>query len=422
MVHDVASELLEQVATLQLNAQSTAFAAEHVGWKNKVNDMDACSLRFDQAKKNLLRKLSHVSGEDEVKIEINARNEAGVAGRKAAEQVLALLQPTDQQAKLQIIEAVTAKTSQLLAQLPPPPANWSQPGPSCPAKSLPQLSNDPGSPSAKLAEVWHAYTLALDKEHEMEVAARPCNGSYSVDESNKTAFLQATTSRQAFAQALQLVLVEVENEHKELRQKLLVTAHTLAAWCTATALQHQEELHRREEGLLSAKARAGEFSKRIEQMEKAQKNRLATERELEEFLDSRDKMQDIIDGAKKKVSRMQERGQAVPTELKLKLQNGEHNLQVLLRSSESQKMWASLREVQRHVPEIVLRLPWLNPFFGTPAHGIPVRQLSEYTELQRLFATDSTHNRHQLFKAKWFNDTSTANRLDGESKDDGKDG
>lgn len=67
----------------------------------------------------------------------------------------------------------------------------------------------------------------------------------------------------------------------------------------------------------------------------------------------------------------------------------------------------ALQAVQRHLPEVMLRFPTLNPFFGSPAQGMQVRELSDYSEVQPLFADSKSSqpgNRRILIKAKWVPD------------------
>ena len=66
---------------------------------------------------------------------------------------------------------------------------------------------------------------------------------------------------------------------------------------------------------------------------------------------------------------------------------------------------ARVRTVLKQLPELVLRLPLLDPFFGSDAQGVPQRDFLCYCDVEPLFVEPgSAVGRHEMLRAIWLDE------------------
>ena len=99
---------------------------------------------------------------------------------------------------------------------------------------------------------------------------------------------------------------------------------------------------------------------------------------VEELWDRQEDLQDDIVSAKRAIEKARKRGR--PTgEQELKLAQHVTSLSKHLRSPANRRGMAQVRVILRQLPELVLRLPALDPFYGTDAQGVPQRDFASYS-------------------------------------------
>ena len=103
---------------------------------------------------------------------------------------------------------------------------------------------------------------------------------------------------------------------------------------------------------------------------------------VEQLWDRQDDLQDDIASAKRAIEKARKRGR--PTD-KQELELAQHvtSLSKHLRSPAHRRGMAQVRMVLRQLPELVLRLPALDPFYGTDAQGVPQRDFASYSSTLR---------------------------------------
>ena len=99
---------------------------------------------------------------------------------------------------------------------------------------------------------------------------------------------------------------------------------------------------------------------------------------MEALWDREEDLQDEIDAVQKIIDKARRRGQ--PTaEKELELAAKISTLSEQMRSPAHRRGMTQVRSIMTHLPELLLRLPALDPYWGTDAQGVPQRDFNCYS-------------------------------------------
>ena len=167
---------------------------------------------------------------------------------------------------------------------------------------------------------------------------------------------------------------------------------------------------------------------------------------MDELLDRQEELQNVIENARRAIEQAKTR--ARPTgEKERELKGAQARLSVLLRSPAHRRGMARVTIAMSQLPELVLRsfcsrfpghvlwsascglqlcfpylidsifstvcvcrFPFLDPFFGSDAQGVPQVDFLVYEDVEPLFADGSGAGRHEMLQAFWLDDTNTKRR------------